>query len=84
MADTHAYWSQWAHKLHSLGVSGLAAALLDGTGSLRLLVAQLVHAGTPFVGSESAGSQWQALAAMLENSEEARQFVSFLREEDPT
>ncbi len=83
MADTHAYWSQWAHKLQGMGVSGLAAALLDGAGSLRLLVAQLVHAGTPFIGSESAGSQWQALAAMLEDSDEAQQFVSFLREEDP-
>jgi len=82
MVDTHAYWSRWAQKLQSLGVSGLAAALLDGAGPLRLLAAQLVHAGTPFIGSESTGSQWQALAAMLEDKDEAGQFVSFLREED--
>ena len=82
MVDSRAYWSNWAHKLHGLGVSGLAAALLDGTGSLRLLAAQMVYAGTPFIGTSRASEQWQALATMLEDSDEAQQFVSFLREED--
>jgi hypothetical protein len=83
MQDSHLYWEKWALKLHDLGLSGLTAALLAGTGSLRLLAAQLVHAGTPFIGSGSASGQWQALAAMLEDKESARQFVSLLREEDP-
>jgi hypothetical protein len=82
MVDSRAYWSFWAQKLHVLGVSGLAAALLDGTGPLRLLAAQLVHAGTPFIGASRANEQWQALAAMLEDKDESQQFVSFLREED--
>lgn len=82
MVDSRAYWSHWAHKLQGLGVSGLTAALLDGTGSLRLLAAQMVHAGTPFIGTSPASEQWQALAAMLEDKDEAQQFVSFLREED--
>jgi len=82
MVDSRAYWSHWAQKLQGLGVSGLAAALLDGTGSLRLLAAQLVHAGTPFIGTSPASEQWQALAALLEDKDEAQQFVSFLREED--
>jgi len=82
MVESRAYWSRWAQKLHGLGVTGLAAALLDGTGSLRLLAAQMVHAGTPFIGTSSASEQWQALAAMLEDKDEAQQFVSFLREED--
>lgn len=82
MVDSRAYWSHWAQKLQGLGVSGLAAALLDGTGSLRLLAAQMVHAGTPFIGTSPASEQWQALAALLEDKDEAQKFVSFLREED--
>ena len=82
MQDSRSYWSRWADKLHILGVSDLAAALLDGAGSLRLLAAQLVHASTPFIGSAAAADQWQALASLLEDKDTAQQFVSFLREED--
>jgi len=82
MQDSRIYWSQWEQKLQGLGVSELAAALLDGAGSLRLLAAQLVHAGTPFIGASSAADQWQALAALLEDKDSAQQFISFLREED--
>lgn len=82
MRDPRSYWSRWAEKLEVLGVSDLAAALLDGAGSLRLLAAQLVHAGTPFIGSSAAADQWQALASLLEDKIAAQQFVSFLREED--
>ena len=82
MRDPRSYWSRWAEKLEVLGVSDLAAALLDGAGSLRLLAAQLVHASTPFIESSAAADQWQALASLLEDKIAAQQFVSFLREED--
>ncbi|MHB8113635.1 MAG: hypothetical protein ACYDHA_09295 [Bellilinea sp.] len=82
MQDSRSYWSRWAQKLQILGVSDLAAALLDGAGSFRLLAAQLVHASTPFIGPSAAADQWQALASLLEDKDSAQQFVSFLREED--
>lgn len=82
MQDPHLYWNQWAQKLHSMGVSGLAAAFISGAGAFRLLAAQIVHAGTPFLSSSRVIDQWQALAAMLEDKDSSQEFVSLLREED--
>lgn len=82
MQDSQPYWHKWAQMLQKIGMTGLAASLLDGAGSLRYLAAQLVHASTPFFGSPDASSQWQALAAMLEDRDVAQQFISFLKEEE--
>lgn len=82
MLDQHPYWIQWAQKLHSLGLSGLADAFLTGAGAFRLVAAQIIHAGTPFLSSSRVSDQWQALAAMLEDKDSAQEFVSLLREEE--
>lgn len=82
MQDESPYWDNWARILHKLGVTHLAASVLDGIGPLRLIVAQLMHAGTPFLGNSTTGDQWQAMAAMLEDREKSNKFISFLYEED--
>jgi len=81
MQEPHPYWIEWAQKLHSLGVSGLAAAMLNGAGSIRLLAAQLVHAGSPLFSSSKSIFQWQALADMLEDKDSTQEFVALLRKE---
>ncbi len=58
----------------------MAAALLDAGGPLNIIAAQLVIAGQPLLGSNHAGP-WTALADLLENPDQARQFATFLREE---
>lgn len=82
MQDTRCYWNNWAHLLQKFGVTDMAASLLEGAGSLRYVAAQLVHASTPFFGNSETYSQWKALAAMLEDRELARQFISFINEEE--
>ncbi len=81
MQDSRGYWQRWAQSLHNLGVTDLAALLLEGAGSIRLVAAQLVHAGTPFLGRSEASNQWQALAAMLEDRDASEQFISLLKKE---
>lgn len=82
MQDSSCYWHHWARLLQNMGVTDLAASLLEGAGSLRYLAAQMVHASTPFFGGSDASNQWQALAAMLEDRDVAQQFISFLKEEE--
>lgn len=74
------YWTGWARTLQRLRMKGITLALLDGAGPLKLVIAQLILAGTPFL--DRAGSdQWQAAAEMLEDSKTSSDFASFLREE---
>lgn len=82
MQDSGGYWDRWAQSLHKLGATDLAASLLEGAGSLRIIAAQFVHASTPFFGRSEASNQWQALAAMLEDRDASQQFISLLKKED--
>src|SRR5574340_248821 len=82
MQDSGGYWQRWAQSLHRLGATDLAASLLEGAGSLRIIAAQFVHASTPFFSRSEASNQWQALAAMLEDRAASQQFISLLKEEE--
>ncbi len=82
MQDDSPYWDNWARILHNLGVTRLAASVLEGFGPLRLVAAQLIHAGTPILGNPANSNQWQALADMLEDRKKSDQFISFLKGED--
>lgn len=82
MQDTRCYWNNWALLLQKMGVTDMAASVLEGAGSLRYVAAQLVHASSPFFGNSEASSQWKALATMLEDRELAQQFISFIKEEE--
>ncbi|MRR31677.1 hypothetical protein FDZ74_07480 [bacterium] len=57
------------------------AALLESTGPLKLLFAQLVYLGQPLLTSGST-QKWQAFAGLLENEAESRSFAAFIREEE--
>lgn len=82
MQDDSPYWDNWARILHNLGVTRLAASVLEGFGPLRLIAAQFIHAGTPILGNPTNSDQWQALAAMLEDRNKSDNFISFLKGED--
>lgn len=82
MQDDSPYWDNWARILHNMGVTRLAASVLEGIGPLRILAAQLIHAGTPILGNPTNSNQWQALAAMLEDRDKSDQFISFLKGEE--
>jgi len=77
MQTPRAYWTQWTDHLRRLGMTGLAAWLLEAGGPFTLLGAQALYFGQPFLGGEQA----RALAQMLEDDEQAMAFAAFLREE---
>lgn len=81
MQDERAYWPTWAQFLHHRGMEDIAAGLFDSAGPLNVLLAQIMHAGKPFLHQALPGGQWQALADLLEDPEESRSFAAFLREE---
>ncbi len=74
------FWIRWAQFLHHWGLSDIAAVLLEGLGPLKILFAQAIFVGQPFLGKAGSPNQWEALASLLENQEESRSFAAFLRE----
>jgi hypothetical protein len=73
------YWKNWAEKLERWGLTDLAAALLESSGPVSTILAQLVYAGSPFLpGSQS--ESWGHLAHLFENPSESRAFAHFLKE----
>lgn len=81
MQADRTYWSAWVRFLHRWGVSEMFAALLESTGPLKLLFAQVVYLGQPLFSSGTT-QKWQAFASLLENEAESRSFAAFIREED--
>jgi hypothetical protein len=57
------------------------ADLLESTGPLKLLFAQLVYLGQPLLSGGNT-QKWQAFASLLENEAESRSFAAFIRKEE--
>lgn len=72
----------WVQFLQRKGLDGLVAALLEAAGPLTLLLAQGIYLGQPFLGQLLPVGQWEVLAHLLEDREESRTFISFLRQEE--
>ncbi len=77
MESPRTYWPEWAGFLRQRGLHGLAAWLLDASGPLAVIGAQLLYIGQPFVQT----SHVDALARLLEDHNEAQAFAAFLRED---
>jgi len=70
-------WSQWADSLRRYKLDGLVAWVLEAGAPLTVVGAQMIHLTQPFLG----GNQSKAIARMLEEEEETRQFSQLLRNE---
>ena len=77
--EKYRYWRNWSESLQRIGLQGVAASMLEASGPLNLVLAQLAYLGEPFLAS-GVQANLQALAALLEDGAETRSFVSFLRE----
>jgi hypothetical protein len=75
---SHTDWSKWVEALRRFKLDGFASWLLEAGSPLRLLGAQALYIGQPFVG----GKQFESIAHMLEDDEETQAFVRYLREEE--
>ena len=77
MTTPRDYWPRWAETLRRHHLNDIAASLLEAGSPLALLGAQALYFGRGFFDSE----QLNALAATLEEEQEARAFASFLSQE---
>jgi hypothetical protein len=67
-------WQQWGNVLRRHELQDLAAWLLEAASPLALISAQLLHIGTPFLGTQA-----RDLARLLESDEDRMEFVHILR-----
>ena len=56
------------------------ASLLEITGSLGVLLAQIVYLSQPLLSGAISSSSLLAFAQVLENPDDRREFITFLRE----
>ena len=73
-------WQDWADTLHRWGVQEMVATLLEATGPLNIIGAQVVYLGQPFITHVLPEDQINAFADLLENPEETKAFTHFLRQ----
>lgn len=78
-SDRH-IWRYWARNLQQWGVSDVVAAILDASGPLTILGAQLIYLSQPVLSRLLPDEQLEGLARLLEDSSMTRDFVKFLRE----
>jgi hypothetical protein len=73
-------WRDWARNLHQWGLDNLTASLLESAGPLTILAAQMVYIGQPFLKLAVQENKIDALAQMLEDTQQKRSFISIIRE----
>jgi len=79
--ESRASWPRWAGFLRQRGLEGLAAWALEAAGPLAVLGAQALYLGGPLLRPAVTGRQIDALAGLLEDSQETHAFANFLRED---
>jgi hypothetical protein len=77
--DRH-IWRAWADFLQQWGMKDIAASLLEAVGPLSLLGAQAFYMTQPFLRNSSAAPHLDALARLLDEPQQTRDFVDYLRE----
>ena len=73
-------WVNWAQTLQQKKLTGLAIAILEGTGPLKIFFSQVMMGFLPFFGQYHNNS-WFSFAEMLENPGECKSFTAYLLEE---
>lgn len=75
-------WSEWAGGLRRWGLDEPAAVLLEAAGPFSVFLVQFVYLGQPFFEKTISKGHWQVLTQMLENQDQLKSFVAFLRQEN--
>jgi hypothetical protein len=77
----HQIWDRWADTLYRWGLRDFAATMLEAAGPLTILGAQVVYILQPILGRWSQTGTLPQLAALLEQPDQVREFIHYLREE---
>lgn len=80
MIPDHPSWEVWIKTLRHWGMQSLVASLLEAAGPLTMLGAQFIYLSQPVLNGIMPGRQVDALATLLEDPAETRQFIVSLRE----
>jgi len=80
MIPDHPFWEVWIKTLRQWGMQSLVASVLEAAGPLTMLGAQMIYLSQPVLNGIMPGRQVDALATLLEDPVETRQFIVFLRE----
>jgi hypothetical protein len=75
-------WDAWARFLQHWGVEEPAASLIEASGPMTIFLAQAIHFGSPFLQWVFPRQQWRSLAELLEDQQDSRIFVSYLRSKE--
>jgi hypothetical protein len=75
------FWPDWVQKLQHSPLKGFLVTFLEGSGPLKLIIGQVMLAGSVFV-NPSASEHWLAAAEMLEDDTQSRAFAALLNEEN--
>lgn len=81
MQPDRSCWDGWARSLQRLGLHEIVAALLEASGPLTILLAQVVYVGQPLLRGAIPSDHLRDLARLFEDPQESRSFANYLREE---
>lgn len=73
-------WQTWAGNIRKWGLEDIVASLLEASGPLTILGAQLAYIGQPLLTSFFHERYFSALVDLLENPEQSQLFIGYLRE----
>ena len=82
MQSGREYWEIWSQKLQKWGLRDFAATILEATGPMRVILAQVVFATSPLF-QDKADPAWQEFADTLDDKVRSLEFAAYLREEPP-
>ncbi len=80
MSENQQNWTDWARTLQRWGIKDGIASLLETTGSLGILLAQIVYLTQPILSGTLFSGSLLAFARVLEDPDDRREFITFLRE----
>jgi hypothetical protein len=78
---THDPWPSWAAFLRRYRLENIAAWLLESSGPMAIIGAQLIYMGEPLLQPFVRNEQMEALAILLEDHDEGQAFLAYLHEE---
>lgn len=83
MSEYQPIWIRWARTLQQWGINQGVASLLEGAGSLSVLLAQVLYLSQPLLVGAVAPGSMNAITQVLENPLDRQEFISILREDHP-